>query len=105
MNRYKLPWHVRQFVKQELNDYNRNKQRIAMLKGNTKSLILANERINQIEKVFDSLNAEDREVAEIIFINHYSQKKAEIEKGLSYWAYYNGMNKILYLTAEEMELI
>lgn len=105
MNKYKLPWHVRQFVKQELNDYNRNKQRIAMLKGNTKSLILANERISQIEKVFDSLNAEDREVAELIFVRHYSQKKAETMSGISYRMYYNAMNKILYLTAEEMELI
>lgn len=104
-NNYKIPWHIRQFVKAELMDYARNKIMIQEYKGNTRGLIIANKRIAQIEEVLESLNREDREAAELIFIKQYSQAGAEIAKGLSKAAYYNAMNKIIYLTAKEMDLI
>lgn len=104
-NKYKLPWHVRQYVKQELMDYKSNKKLIKNYKGNTRGLILANTRINQIEKVLNSLNKEDREAAELIFFDKYTQSGAEIAKGLSKAAYYNAMNKVIYLTAVEMDLV
>jgi hypothetical protein len=66
---------------------------------------LAHKRISQIENVLQSLNTEDREAAEIIFIDKYTQGGAEVAKGLSKAAFYNAMNKIIYLTAKEMELL
>ena len=104
-NGYKIPWHVRQYVKKELMDYKSNKKLLKKYKGDTRGLILASTRINQIERVLERLNKEDREAADIIFIDKYTQSGAEIAKGLSKGAYYNAMNKIIYLTAVEMELI
>jgi hypothetical protein len=104
-NKYKLPWHVRQYVKKELMDYKNNKKLIANYKGDTRGLILANKRLSQIDRVFEALNKEDREAAELIFIDKYTQSGAEIAKGLSKAAFYNAMNKVIYLTAIEMDLI
>ena len=104
-NKYKIPWHVRQYVKKELMDYKSNKKLVANYKGDTRGLILVNMRLNQIENVLDRLNKEDREAAELIFIDKYTQSGAEIAKGLSKAAYYNAMNKVIYLTAIEMDLI
>lgn len=104
-DRYKIPWHVRQFVKQELLDYKSNKKLVANYKGDTRGLILANRRLSQIENVLNKLNKEDREAAEIIFFDKYTQSGAEIARGIGKAAYYNAMNKIIYLTAKEMDLI
>ena len=104
-NKYKIPWHVRQYVKKELMDFKKNKKLMANYKGDTRTLILANTRLNQIENVLNRLNKEDREAAELIFIDQYSQSGAEIARGLSKAAYYNAMNKVIYLTAIEMNLI
>lgn len=86
-------------------DYKSNKRLVANYKGDTRGLILANMRLTQIENVLNRLNKEDREAAELIFIDKYSQSGAEIAKGLSKAAYYNAMNKVIYLTAIEMDLI
>ena len=104
-NKYKIPWHVRQYVKKELMDYKSNKKLIAKYKGDTRGLILANMRLKQIDNVLNSLNKEDREAAELIFIDKYTQSGAEIARGLSKAAYYNAMNKVIYLVAIEMDLI
>lgn len=86
-------------------DYKNNKKLVANYKGDTRGLILANMRLTQIENVLNRLNKEDREAAELIFIDKYSQSGAEIAKGISKAAYYNAMNKVIYLTAIEMDLI
>ena len=104
-NKYKIPWHVRQYVKKELMDYKSNKKLVANYKGDTRGLILVNMRLNQIENVLNRLNKEDKEAAELIFIDQYTQSGAEIAKGLSKAAYYNAMNKVIYLVAVEMDLI
>lgn len=104
-NKYKIPWHIRQYVKKELMDYKSNKKLISKYNGDTRGLILANMRLRQIENVLNSLNKEDREAAELVFIDKYTQSGAEIAKGLSKAAYYNIMNKVIYLVAIEMDLI
>ena len=104
-NKYRMPWHIRQFVKTELMEYKNNKKLITKYKGDTRTLLLVHTRLNQIDAVLDSLNKEDREAAEIIFIDQYTQSGAEIAKGLSKAAYYNAMNKIIYLTAKAMDLL
>lgn len=104
-NKYKIPWHVRQFVKKELLDYKANKKLIKNYKGDTRGLLIASTRICQIDKVFNSLNSEDKEIAELIFFEHYTQAKAETTKHIPKSLYYTVMSKIIYLTAQEMELI
>ena len=99
----KIKWTVRQYVKGELMDYATNKRLLKEIKD-TRSLLLAKKRIEQIDRVFNNLNEEDRKGAELIFVKHYSQERAEIE-GYSKKAYYNLQNKVIYLTAYEMELI
>ena len=105
-NRYKIKWHVRQYVKSELMDFKQNKAMLANdKKAHTRDLILVSKRLAQIEAVLQSLNQEDREAAEIIFFDKYTQAGAEIAKGLSKAAYYNVMNKVIYLVAREMDLV
>lgn len=105
MDRYKTPWHVRQYIKTELLEYKDNRRILSTLQGNTKTLLLAEKRLNQIDKVLDSLNKEDRDVAETIFFEKYTQAGAEVAKNISKAMYYNCMNKVIYLVAKEMELI
>lgn len=102
---YKVPWHVRQYVKQELLDYRKNKKLLKSYKGSTSSLLLAEKRLAAIDTVINKLNEEDADAAICIFFDKYSQAGAETEKGISKAAYYNTMNKVIYLVAEEMELI
>lgn len=104
-NKYKIPWHIRQYVKTELLDYKANRRRLNELKGTTKSILLAEKRLGQIDKVLESLNKEDRDVAEIIFFEKYTQAGAETAKNVSKAMYYNCMNKVIYLVAQEMELM
>lgn len=104
-NKYKIPWHIKQFVKKELMDYKGNKNLVSKYKGNTRDLILVKTRLCQIENVFKRLDKGEREAAEMIFFDHYSQAGAEIAKGISKCSYYYTMDKVIYLTAVEMELI
>lgn len=104
-NSYKLPWHIRQYVKQELLDYKRNKQLLNGFNVSTRTLLLAEKRIKSIENVLNRLNEEDREIADIIFIEQYSQAGAEVAHAITKAMYYNCMNKVIYLTAKELELI
>ena len=102
---YVVAWHIRQFVKKELIDYTKNKKMLERYQGNTRELIIAYKRINQIETVLEQLNEADREAFDIIFVDQYTVVGAEIARGLGRGAYYNAMNKIIYLVAKEMELI
>lgn len=104
-NNYKLPWHIRQFVKRELMDYKTNKRLLANYKGDTRTLIIATTRLDKIDKVFERLNEEDRDAAEAIFNERYTQVGAEMAKGITKAMYYNVMNKVIYLVAQEMDLI
>lgn len=104
-NRYKIPWHIRQFVKKELLDYEANKRLVSEYKGDSRRILIVNTRIAQIERVFERLSKEEREEAELIFICKYTQSGAEIARGISKDAYYNIMNKVIYLVAVEMNLL
>lgn len=104
MSPYKISWHIRQYVKQELMDYKKNQKLLTGAK-NTRAILLAERRLSQIEKVLDSLNQEDREACEAIFFLQYTQAGAEMAKGITKAMYYNTMNKVIYLVAKEMELI
>ena len=104
-NTYKLPWHIRQYVKQELLDYKSNRKLLNSCKGATRALLLAQKRLNQIDTVLESLNKEDRDVADLIFMDKYTQAGAETAKNITKAMYYNTMNKVIWLVAKEMDLI
>ena len=108
--KYKLPLHIKNYVKNELYDYEKNKKMIKELQNSksntsTRTLLIASRRINQIETVFNKLPKEDRQAVRKIFYEHHSQIYAEANDNITKDMYYNIMNKMIYLTALEFELI
>lgn len=111
MNNYKVSYHLRNYIKQELYDYNRNKQILYDLskqKSNqvaTKSLLILTKKVNSIENVFNNLNDNDKELFNIIFEKGCNQLYAKTYYNITKDMYYNAMNKIIYLVAQEYEQI
>lgn len=111
MTKYKLPLHIKNYVKTELYDYRKNKKIINNLQNqrpneiNTRTLLIATQKINLIENVLNKLNQEEKELINIIFFDKTNQVRAEAYYYISKDAYYNIMNKMLYLTAKEFNLI
>ena len=108
--KYKLPLHIKNYIKNELYDYEKNKRIIKELqksKSNTstRTLLIASRRINQIEIVYNKLPKEDKQAVKKIFFEHHSQIYAEVNDNITKDMYYNIMNKMIYLTAIEFELI
>ena len=108
--KYKLPLHIKNYVQCELYDYEKNKKLVIELQKSktntsTKSILIANRRINQIETVFNKLPKEDRQAVKKIFFEHHSQVYAEVNDNITKDMYYNIKNKMIYLTAIEFELI
>ena len=108
---YKLPLHIKNYVKQELYDYKNNKKIVQEIQNQnastiiTKSLLIATNRISQIENVYQRLSKEEQELMSIIFFQRTNQSYAETYFYISKDAYYRAMNKIIYITAMEFELI
>ncbi len=111
MTKYKLPLHIKNYVRQELYDYKKNIKSIQELQKKdqneiiTRTLLIATQKINKIENVINKLNCEEKELVEIIFFKKANQTRAETFYYISKDAYYNMMNKMLYLTALEFDLI
>ena len=109
--KYKLPLHIKNYVKQELYDYKNNLKFINQLQNKqsneiiTRTLLIATQKINLIENVLNNLSKEEKELVEIIFFKKTNQVKAELYYYISKDAYYNIMNKVIYLTAIEFNLI
>ena len=108
--KYKLPLHIKNYVKTELYDYEKNKKIIKELQNSksrtsTRSILIASRRISQIEKVYNKLPKEDKQAVRKIFFEHHSQIYAEMNDFITKDMYYNIMNKMIYLTAIEFELI
>lgn len=106
---YKVPDHIKNYVKVELYNFTKTKKLLKDMRNNklvsSQSLLIAEQKVAQIETVLDRLNDDQREIAEAIFIKHYSQQKAEVEAYISYDSYYWTKNKVIYLVAKEMNLI
>ncbi|MBQ3298618.1 MAG: hypothetical protein IJA94_06600 [Bacilli bacterium] len=109
MTRYKLPLHIKNYVKTELYDYRKNKRIINELENDnnirTRTILLTLQKINKIDKILNSLSDEDKEAVEKIFFEKHNQVFAEMNDNLTKDMYYNIMNKMIYLTAIEFELI
>lgn len=104
-NEYRVPWHIRQYVKAELMDYRVNLRLVRECEGTTRSILVAHKRLEAIGRVLDGLCKEDKEVEEIIFDKHMTQVGAEVNKNISKATYYRTMNKVIWLVAKELELI
>lgn len=111
MKNYKLQYHLRNYIKQELYDYNRNKQILQELSNQktnqvtTKTLLILSKKINSIENVYKKLNENDKELFNIIFEKGCNQLYAKTYYNITKDMYYNAMNKIIYLVAQEYEQI
>lgn len=111
MNNYKLSYHLRNYIKQELYDYNRNKQILQELtnqKANqvaTKTLLILTKKVNSIENVYNRLNEDDKKAFNVIFEKGCNQLYARTYYNITKDMYYNAMNKIIYLVAQEYEQI
>lgn len=106
--KYKLPLHIKKYIQTELYDYKKNKKLIANLEKEniqTRTFLLAIQRLNKIDKVINSLSREDKEAVEKIFFEKHNQVYAEMHDGITKDMYYNIKNKMIYLTAIEFDLI
>lgn len=105
--KYKLPLHIKNYIKTELYDYKKNKKLINKINNNTstRTFLLSIQRINKIEKVFDSLPTEEKKAVEKIFFEKHNQVYAEMNDNITKDMYYNIKNKMIYLTAIEFDLI
>lgn len=107
-NKYKLPSHLRNYIKNELYDYRKNKKKIKEIQTtntSTRTLLIITQRLQRIEAVFNSLSKNDKELAEKIFFEKHNQIHMETNYFITKDMYYNTMNKVIYLVAKEFELI
>lgn len=113
---YKLKYHLRNYIKQELYDFNKNKQILkdiqkdinSMETGQTvssKTVLILQKKIMGIEKVYARLNEDEKALFNIIFEKGCNQLYAKTYYNITKDMYYNAMNKIIYLVAQEYEQI
>lgn len=105
--KYKLPLHIKKYIQTELYDYKKNKKIIDTLDNttSTRTFLLANQRLNKIEKVYNNLSKDDKEAVKKIFFEKHNQAYAETHDNITKDMYYNIKNKMIYLTAKEFDLI
>lgn len=105
--KYKLPLHIKKYIQTELYDYKKNKKLINNINNNTstRTFLLAIQRLNKIEKVYNNLTKEDKKAVDKIFFEKHNQIYAEMHDNITKDMYYNIKNKMIYLTAIEFDLI
>lgn len=107
MKKYKLPLHIKNYIKTELYDYKKNKKLINNINNSTstRAYLLAIQRIEKIDKVINDLAEEDKKAVEKIFFEKHNQIYAETHDNITKDMYYNIKSKMIYLTAIEFDLI
>lgn len=110
MQKYKVPRAIRGFIKTEIKEYPENKKEYCILvkSGNietTRDMIKVKSRLDSIERVFNSLDEQERKEAELIFFSHYTREGLEVAHGITTRVYFRLKNKIIYLVAREYGLI
>lgn len=105
--KYKLPLHIKNYIQTELYDYKKNKKIIETISNSTstRTLLLAIQRLDKIEKVYKNLSKEEKEAVKKIFFEKHNQVYAEMNDGITKDMYYNIKNKMIYYTAIEFDLI
>lgn len=109
MGNYKVENHLRNYIKQELYDYKKNKKILEELKKDTRissrSILIITRKIERIDKVYENLPDEEKKAFNIIFNQGCNQLYAKTYYDITKDMYYNSMNKIIYLVAKEYEQI
>lgn len=128
---YKVPYHIKKYIENELYHYIDNKQLIEEMRqdivdesptqdgqprGNqtsdptsrkvtklisTRTLLIAEKKVNQIDRAYNRLVKEEQEVVDIIFNKGHSQIYAQTHDNISKDSYYNVRNKMIFYTAIE----
>ena len=128
---YKIPKHIRNYIKSELYNYENNKKKLKELqddiinssivndgqpRGNStsdvtcqkaeklitsRSILIVTDKINKIDRALNKIDKLDREVVEIIFFKGHNQVYAQMHDNISKDTFYDVMNKMIYLTAVE----
>ena len=107
-HKYKVQLHIKNYVKKELYDYKKNKNKLNEIQLNdtsSQALLIIIQRIQRIEKVYNSLSREEQKITEKIFFEKCNQPYMETNYYISKDMYYNNMNKTIYLVAIELELM
>lgn len=99
-----LPKHIKAYVKQELEDYNKNCERFKRINGSTREMLILKKRLEAIASVYEELDDYDRKVWDLIYNQKIKQEDA-VKYGISYDVYYYTARKIVWLTAQALELI
>ena len=129
--KYSEPFHIKSYIEKELYNYIDNKVLLNELKediyytnqvndgqpkGNgisnpteqkatdlltTRSILIAEKKVKQIDNAFNRLIPEERKIAEMIFFKGYNQVFMQMNKGVGKDTYYHIKNKTIYYTAIE----
>ena len=107
---YKLKYHLKRYIKQELIDYTHNKKLLEELEAspdniNSKTILIIKKKIISIEKVYKNLNENEQAIFNIIFKQGCNQLFAQTYYNITKDMYYNAMNKIIFLVAKEYDQI
>ena len=106
--RKKIPHHIRNYIKQELYNYENNKKLLKELqdgksKTTSRTILIVTKKIQNIDNALSKIAKEDKEVVKNIFFKGHSQVYAQMHDNISKDMYYDVMNKMIYLTAIEYD--
>lgn len=107
-NKYYVPPKEKSMIKYELYMYKTYKKTLKRLlnlkKQPTREIEVITLKIGLIDQALKRLSKEDREAAQIIFFEDCTVGAAEM-RGMSKGAYYNAIDRICYITAQEFDLV
>lgn len=131
MSYYKIDKHIKKYIKTEIYNYVKNKKKIEEIRSNiidetpfndgqprgnetsdttakkadklitTRAILIATEKVDNIDKALEKLTEQERKDVELIFFKGHSQVYAEVHDNISKDMYYNLIDKMIYLTAVE----
>lgn len=107
MSYYKIEKHIKKYIAAELYNYVENKRKLNKIivnddnKMTTRAIIIATEKIKNIERALDKFNEQEKKDISNIFFKGHSQIYAEVNDGISKDMYYHLKDKMIYLTAIE----
>lgn len=129
--KYKVPSHIKEYIEKELYSYIDNQNLIKDLKediyynsiendgqprGNetskpteqkatklitTRSILIAEKKVKQIDKALERLIPEEQKIVKLIFFKGYTQIFAQMHENIGKDTYYHVKNKMIYYTAIE----
>lgn len=133
--KYNVPLHIKTMIKKDLYNYEYDKKTLKDLedeiifqsgspdgqpKGNklikttenkalklscSRDILIVRKRITHIENALDRLDDGEKDIVESIFFKGHNQAYCETHEYITRDVYYHILNKMVYLTAKEYDLI